>query len=70
MTEDTIIESRNVIFFKDTFRCLDKVYPSYSKRPLEGEDEEAGGSFTQESEELRHSKRAKTVKMFDPDFIT
>ena len=63
------MESRNASFFEDVFPYGSKEKPSSSKRVLEtihenSQDEDIDGEV-----EPRCSKRARTEKSFDPDFL-
>ena len=62
--------SRNAYFSEDVFPIRSREEPRYSKRVLENINE---NSLDQDKEgEIvpRHSKRARTEKSFDQDFLT
>ena len=66
--KNTIMESRNASLFEDVFPCKSKEDPSSLKRVLETINE---NSQDQDGEvEPRRSKRARTKKSFDLDFLT
>ncbi|KAK4407765.1 Retrovirus-related Pol polyprotein from transposon TNT 1-94 [Sesamum angolense] len=64
--ENTIIESRNVVFFENIFPCKDRKEEESS---IKRTHEVANGDH-QRDEEPRRSKRAKRAKTFGPDFLT
>ncbi|KAL0333939.1 UNVERIFIED_CONTAM: Retrovirus-related Pol polyprotein from transposon TNT 1-94 [Sesamum angustifolium] len=64
--ENTIIESRNAVFFENIFPCKDRKEEESSRKRTR---EVANGDH-QRDEEPRRSKRAKRAKTFGPDFLT
>ena len=68
--QNTIMESRNALFFEDVFPYGSKEKPSSSKRVLETIHENSQDEDTDGEVEPRRSKRARTEKSFGPDFLT
>ncbi|KAL0431973.1 UNVERIFIED_CONTAM: Retrovirus-related Pol polyprotein from transposon TNT 1-94 [Sesamum radiatum] len=64
--ENTIIESRNAIFFENIFPCKERKEEGSSRKRTH---EVASGDH-QRDEEPRRSKRAKIAKTFGPEFLT
>ncbi|KAK4400061.1 Retrovirus-related Pol polyprotein from transposon TNT 1-94 [Sesamum angolense] len=64
--ENTIIESRNAVFFENIFPCKDRKEEESSRKRTR---EVANGDH-QRDEEPRRSKRAKRAKTFGPNFLT
>ncbi len=65
ISENTVIESRNAIFFEEIFPCKEGKDGSSSKRLHDTTNGES-----QVDREPRCSKRVKTAKSFVPNFLT
>ena len=73
MHVNTIIESRNTLFFKEIFPCKPTQETNSLKRNLESTSSTSHDQELMEERnevEPRRSKRTKTLKMFGPDFLT
>ena len=68
--QNTIMKSRNALFFEDVFPYGSKEKPSSSKRVLETIHESSQDEDTDGEVEPWRSKRARTEKSFGPDFLT
>lgn len=66
---NTIMESRNAIFFEDVFPFKDARENRSIKRTCEASSSEEH-QLEMDEPELRRSKRTKTSKTFGPDFLT
>ena len=73
MNVDTIIESRNAVFFEEIFPYKSTQVSSFLKRNFESTSSTSHDQELMEERnevEPRHSKRPKTSKSFGPNFLT
>ena len=70
--KNTIMESRNVLFFELIFPCKSDEGPSSSKRTYETMNEDSQNQNQEQDveDEPRRSKRIRIEKYFGPDFLT
>ena len=70
--KNTIMESRNVLFFEHIFPCKSDEGPSSSKRTYETMNEDSQNQNQEQDveDEPRRSKRIRIEKYFGPDFLT
>ena len=70
--KNTIMESRNALFFENVFPCKSKNGSSSSKRTYETMNEESHDSEDEKrvQTESRQSKRTRVEKAFGPKFLT
>ena len=70
--KNTIMESRNPLFFEHIFPCKSDEGPSLSKRTYEtmNEDSQDQNQEQEVEDELRRNKRIRIEKSFGLDFLT
>ena len=66
---NTIIESRNALFFEDVFPYKEKESNTL-KRSFDTTVSSSRDQVDKEKEEPRRSKRARVEKSYDPNFLT
>ena len=72
--KNTIMESKNVLFFEHIFPYINKEHESSSSLQIHGnmasQEQEEKSSNEDEQIKLRRSKRARIEKSFGSDFLT